>query len=216
MIEVPLWEQEATAVEETTAAPAVEEAAALGEASVLLDEVSGEDPAEPGVLEVPVFEVTVYGAPAPQGSKSPKRNKHTNRIHLVESSKYVKPWRDDVVAASLQARGRGWRPVTGPLAAEMVFTLTRPKTHFGTGRNAERVRPSAPPLPAGVPDLSKLARSTEDALTTAGIYRDDALVVEYRRLMKRYHTDHGRMPDVMEVSGCVIRLWPVEPERAEG
>lgn len=204
MIEVPLWEEDQAAVE----------TAALDEASALLDEVQ-EEPEEETHLEVPLFEVTVYGAPAPQGSKSPKRNKHTNRIHLVESSKYVKPWRDDVVGASLKARGRGWSPLTVPLAAEMIFTLTRPKTHFGTGRNAGLVRPSAPLLPAGVPDLSKLARSTEDALTTAGVYRDDALVVAYRRLVKHYHTDHGAVPDVMEVSGCVIRLWPALAPAAE-
>jgi Holliday junction resolvase RusA-like endonuclease len=192
------------------------EASALDEASALLDEVT--PPVEPEDLEVapvPLFQVTVYGAPAPQGSKSPKRNKHTGRIHLVESSKYVKPWREDVVGASLQARGRGWQPLTVPLAAEMVFTLTRPRSHFGTGRNQGVVRPSAAELPAGVPDLSKLARSTEDALTTAGIYRDDALLVEYRRLVKRYHTDHGRVPDVLEVSGCVIRLWPALDDQAD-
>lgn len=200
MSDVPLWEDE---VLEAAAAEAV----ALDEAAARLD-------ASAPARELPLFEVKVYGAPAPQGSKSPKRNKHTGRINLVESSRYVGPWRDAVVAACLRARKRGWRPLTGPLAAEMVFTLTRPKTHFGEGRNRERVRPSAPALPAGVPDLSKLARSTEDALTTAGVYRDDALVVEYRRLVKRYHTDHGQVPDVMAVSGCVIRLWAVEPERA--
>jgi Holliday junction resolvase RusA-like endonuclease len=196
--ELQLWEEDVQATE----------AAALEEASALLD-------APEPVAAVPVFEVTVYGMPAPQGSKSAKRNQHSGRIQLIESSKYVKPWRDDVVAASLQARGRGWRPLTGALEAEMIFTLTRPKSHFGKGRNRERVLPSAPLLPSGVPDLSKLARSTEDALTTAGIYRDDALVVDYRRLRKRYHTDHGRVPDVMEVSGCVIRLWLVETARVK-
>lgn len=195
MIETPLWEDEEV--------QAAEETAALDDASALLDEP-----------ETPAFEVTVYGAPAPQGSKSAKRNQTTGRIQLVESSKRVKPWRDDVVGAALRVRGRGWKPLTGALAAEMVFTLTRPKSHFGSGRNSERVLPSKPLLPLGVPDLSKLARSTEDALTTAGIYRDDALVVEYRRLVKRYHTDHGQVPDVLEVAGCVIRLWAMPDERA--
>ncbi|MCC9686937.1 RusA family crossover junction endodeoxyribonuclease [Streptomyces sp. MNU103] len=204
MIEVPLWEDDL---------PAGPVAVALDEASALLDE---RDPAEPGALEeeeVPAFTVTVHGTPAPQGSKDPKRNKTTGRIHLVESSKRVKPWRDDVVAACLRALPRGWTPLTGALEAEMVFTLTRPKTHFGTGRNADTVRPSAPLVPAGTPDLSKLARSTEDALTTAGVYRDDALITDYRRLRKRYHTDHGTLPDVMATAGCVIRLWRVKQER---
>lgn len=162
----------------------------------------------------PAFEVTVYGSPAPQGSKSAKRNQHSGRIQLVESSKRVKPWREDVVGAALTVRGkvRGWRPLTGPLLAEMVFTIARPKTHFGTGRNAGTVRPSAPDLPVGPPDLSKLVRSTEDALTTAGIYRDDALLVRYRALAKHYHTDHNVVPDVLDVSGCVIRLWRLGTE----
>lgn len=205
MIDVPLWEDEALDV------PPVP--VALDEASALLDEL---DPPEPGPLEVPpapAFEVTVYGTPAPQGSKSAKRNRTTGRIHLVESSKRVKPWRDDVVSACLRALPRGWTPLTGALEAEFVFTLTRPRSHFGQGRNAGRVRPSAPLVPVGPPDLSKLARSTEDALTTAGVYRDDALITDYRRLRKRYHTDHGQVADVMAVSGCVIRLWPVEQER---
>lgn len=184
----------------------VEEASALDEASARLD-------GQPAPR--PVFEVTVYGTPAPQGSKAARRNRHTGRIHLVESSQYVKPWREAVVAACLQARGRGWRPLTSPLVAEMVFTLTRPRSHFGTGRNQGRVRPSAPSVPLGLPDLSKLARATEDALTTAGVYRDDALLVAYRRLEKRYHTDHVLVPDVLDVSGCVIRLWRLgeEPRR---
>lgn len=188
-------------------APATQEAAAaLGAAPDVLEAARA--------LEVPAFEVTVYGSPAPQGSKSPKRNQYTGRIHLVESSEKVKPWRADVVSAALQAKPRGWRPLTGPLEAEMVFTLTRPRSHFGTGRNADRVRPSAPAIPVSPPDLSKLARSTEDALTTAGVYKDDALIVDYRRLRKRYHTDHGRVPDVLDVSGCVIRLWHVREEAA--
>lgn len=189
-VDVPLWEAEETGVP-----------------SALAEKPRETGPV--GTVSAPLFEVKVYGAPAPQGSKSAKRNRHTGRIQLVESSRAVGPWREHVVAAALRARPRGWKPITEPVAVEMVFTLTRPRSHFGTGRNAAVVRPSSPALPASVPDLSKLARSTEDALTTAAVYRDDALVVEYRRLVKRYHTDHGLVPDVMEASGCVIRLWPV-------
>ena len=178
--------------------------AALDDASALLDTTAAPD-------GLPVFEVTVYGMPAPQGSKSAKRNRYTGRIQMVESSKAVKPWREAVVVACLRALPPGWTPLTCPVETEMIFTLLRPKSHFGTGRNSRRVRPSAPPLPVSPPDISKLARSTEDALTTAGVYKDDALIVDYRRLRKRYHTDHGRVADVLEAPGCVIRLWPSDP-----
>jgi len=60
----------------------------------------------------------------------------------------------------------------------MLFFLARPKSHYRTGRNADRLRENAPRRPAKMPDLSKLVRATEDALTDAGLWRDDAQVVE--------------------------------------
>ncbi|MFE3378809.1 RusA family crossover junction endodeoxyribonuclease [Streptomyces anulatus] len=162
-------------------------------------------PAEP---VTPVFEVVVRGTPAPQGSK-----RHVGGGRMIESSAGVKPWRDAVTLYAVQARlkRRGFVKLTGPLRADMLFTFTRPKGHMGTGRNAGRVRPSAPIRPDVVPDLSKLARSTEDALTTAGVYQDDALIVEYGQLGKWYTTDHGGTPGVLDSPGCLIRLWRVDP-----
>ncbi|WP_433856737.1 RusA family crossover junction endodeoxyribonuclease [Streptomyces kronopolitis] len=164
-----------------------------------------EEDAPPGSR--PVLTVTVYGLPAPQGSKS-----HKGNGRMVESSIHVKPWREAVVWAMRQkiARHRGWRPLDEALEASMVFSFNRPKSHYGTGRNAGILKPSAPARPAVMPDLSKLARSTEDAITTAGGYKDDALLVGYRRLEKRYVTDHGAISDVLDVQGAVIRLYRAE------
>ena len=53
------------------------------------------------------------------------------------------------------------------------------------------------------PDLSKLARSTEDALTAAGIWTDDARVVEYGLLAKRYPNE-GR--GSLEAPGVLITI----------
>ncbi|MFI9026381.1 RusA family crossover junction endodeoxyribonuclease [Streptomyces sp. NPDC053560] len=151
--------------------------------------------------------VTVYGLPAPQGSKRSLGNSV-----MVESSIHVGPWREAVVWAMRQEiiRNRGWSALDEALEASMVFSFARPKSHYGTGRNKGELKPSAPARPATVPDLSKLARSTEDAVTTAGGYRDDALIVGYRRLEKRYTTDHGQVPDVLDVQGAVIRLYRCE------
>ncbi|WP_372440951.1 RusA family crossover junction endodeoxyribonuclease [Actinacidiphila acididurans] len=148
--------------------------------------------------------MVVLGLPALQGSKS-----YEGGGRMVESSAAVKPWREAVVWAARQAiiRRRGWSALAGPRETSMVFSLTRPKGPIGTGRNAGLLQPSAPPRLDFTPHLSKLARSTEDALTTAGAYRDDALLVGYRRLEKRYATDPGRVPDVLELQGAVIRLY---------
>ncbi|MGW7710915.1 RusA family crossover junction endodeoxyribonuclease [Streptomyces sp. NPDC054771] len=157
---------------------------------------------------LPVLEIVVRGLPGPQGSK-----RHVGGGRMVESSAKVTPWREAVVWAAVRARkqARDFAPLTGPVRADMIFSFDRPKGHFGTGRNAGLVRPSAALRPDVPPDLSKLARSTEDALTTSGVYRDDALIVEYGALGKWYTTDHGRVPGVLDSPGCTIRLWAVVP-----
>ena len=87
----------------------------------------------------------------------------------------------------------------------MVFTFVRPKSHYRTGRNAHLLRDDAPTRPATIPDLSKLARSTEDALKDAGVIRDDSLIVEYRRLAKVYA---GEDPDALSTPGVLVRIAP--------
>lgn len=133
--------------------------------------------------------ITVYGTPAPQGSKRAfavrgKGGVPTGRIAVIESSHdRVKSWRQAIIDAAL---GSDWLPMAGPLVLEMTFFMPRPKGHHRTGRNAHQLRDSAPARPDGKPDLSKLLRATEDALTDAGIWRDDAQVVEYALLAKCY------------------------------
>ena len=149
-------------------------------------------------MTTPVITLTVYGRPAPQGSKS-----HKGGGRLVESSQYVKPWRERVVSVALDTiQHLDWTRLDEPLVLSADFFLDRPKHHFGTGRNAGRLKPSAPARPTGPPDLSKLVRSTEDALTTAGVYRDDALIVSIATA-KRY-VDDG--PGALSKPGAFITI----------
>jgi len=62
---------------------------------------------------------------------------------------------------------------------DVSFVYARPKGHYRTGRNAAMLRDSAPLFKASAPDLDKLQRALGDALTQAGIVRDDALIVEW-------------------------------------
>lgn len=129
--------------------------------------------------------ITVHGIPAPQGSK-----RHVGNGVMIESSQKVKPWREAVKYAAVEATGHGLvAPMTGPVELHVNFHFPRPKSHYGTGRNASRVKPGAPLHPAVAPDLSKLIRSTEDALTDAGVWRDDALVVVVRA--EKFYNSHG-------------------------
>lgn len=135
--------------------------------------------------------VRVYGSPAPQGSKR-FVGVIGGRGHMVESSKRVKPWRDDVKAAAEKVR-KGAAPLDGPLRVRMVFTLPKPVS-------APKIRRS---WPMRKPDLSKLVRSTEDALVDSGMIRDDARIVEYARVAKVFPNEDK---EALESPGAVITI----------
>lgn len=157
---------------------------------------------------MPDIQITVHGIPAPQGSKTAMGRRRNGSVILVESSKKVKPWRAAVAAAAALIRPAA--PLDGPLVADMVFTMPRPKGHYGTGRNAGALKPRyVAAVPDRIPDLSKLVRSTEDALTDAGVWADDARVVEYGRLAKVYVD--AADPDALAAPGAVIRVRAYVP-----
>lgn len=150
--------------------------------------------------------IVVYGLPAPQGSK-----RHVGNGVMVESSKYVKPWREAVKAAAfdvlerLPADQRG--PLDAPLQLCVVFTFNRPRSHYRTGANNWMLRPNAPTAPSSKPDLSKLIRSTEDALTDAGVWRDDSRVTHIIAAKAYAGTAEG-----LDRPGAVIEIWPYSNE----
>ena len=126
--------------------------------------------------------VHVAGLPAPQGSK-----RHVGNGVMVESSKRVKPWRQDVKYAALTALD-GTAPMFDrgtPVHVVITFFLPRPAGHYRTGANAHLLRDAAPAYPATKPDLDKLLRSTLDALGEAGCWHDDSQVVDVG-MGKRY------------------------------
>lgn len=146
-----------------------------------------------------MIRIVVYGLPGPQGSKSFKGFRGGKAI-MTESSKKVAPWRQDVKFAAERVRD-GRPPLDGPLIARMVFTLPKPKSAPKTRRT----------FPDRTPDLSKLLRSTEDALTDAGIWADDARVIGYSRAAKVFP---GEDPEALEVPGVVIALVTEAESRA--
>src|SRR5690348_11657570 len=124
-----------------------------------------------------VTRLVVYGSPAPQGSKkflgTFMGKDGRQHAKLAESSAKVKPWRQDVKAEAIRVLA-GAAPLDGPLAVRMVFTVPKPAS-------APKKRRT---YPMRKPDLSKLIRSTEDALVDAGLLADDARIVEYTRAAK--------------------------------
>lgn len=137
------------------------------------------------------IQFTVIGDPAPQGSK-----KLVGNGIMVESSKKVKPWRQDVAFAGREAM-QGREPLDGPLMASIVFTVRKP----ASAPKKRRVYPNRKP------DLDKLLRSTMDALVTAGVIADDSRVVEFTQVAKAFPGEHIR---ALPHPGAYISVWRIE------
>jgi Holliday junction resolvase RusA-like endonuclease len=137
--------------------------------------------------------IELLGSPAPQGSKK-FVGMAGGRGVMVESSKKVRPWRQDVKAAAERVMA-GRAPLDGPLVAVMTFTLPKPTSA------PKRMRT----WPCRKPDASKLARSTEDALTDAGVWTDDARIVSL--VVHKVFPGEGR--NALHSPGAVIEIYDV-------
>jgi Holliday junction resolvase RusA-like endonuclease len=132
----------------------------------------------------------VPGVPRPQGSKRAFSNPRTGKPILVESSKGNASWRVDVAYAARLACGKDWAQFIGPVIATFTFWFARPKSH----RRADSgLKPSAPRRHVSKPDLSKLVRSVEDALSGI-VYHDDSQI--YTLCAYKEYREFGGTPGV--------------------
>ena len=111
----------------------------------------------------------IVGEPAAQGSKTAYNR--GGRCVLVESSKKLKPWRQQIAT---QAATHYEQPLDGALSLAAVFIMPRTK--------AMRDKP-APPM-VQKPDLDKLLRALNDGLTGVA-FHDDSQVVKIAATKRR-------------------------------
>lgn len=124
------------------------------------------------------LEFEVFGKPRPGGSKKSFRHPYTQKIVTVEDADN-RNWRAAIAEAGARALigAGGSSLLEGPLRVSFTFVRARPAGHYGTGRNSGILKASAPAFPATRPDVLKLTRAAEDALT-GQVWRDDAQIVE--------------------------------------
>lgn len=150
-----------------------------------------------------MIEFVVYGEPKPQGSKKAFYVPKLKRAVVVDDNKKsLRTWRDSVMAAARDAmEGRDpmgvwppdYFPIGGFVRVDVVFWYARPKTHL-RAKGLKKGAPLRPPI-----DVDKLQRSLGDALTQAGLLRDDKLISRWDA-RKRY-SSAGR-------SGMRVRIRP--------
>jgi Holliday junction resolvase RusA-like endonuclease len=141
------------------------------------------------MIEVASF--FVVGVPQPGGSKRGFYIPKIKRVIITDANAKAKPWKDSVAGQAVETYKLP--PVEGPLELTVIYYLPRPQGHFKTGKNSNELRASAPRYPEKKPDVLKLTRSTEDALTGI-LWRDDSQIVNekiYKRYVDELHPHPG-------------------------
>lgn len=137
-----------------------------------------------------ITEFRVVGRPAPQGSKKP-----TGNGGFMEASKYVDAWRNDVRAAAMAHFGEAL--IDGPVFTMLAFLFNRPKCHYVSSNTDKPLKADAPFWHTSSPDIDKLERATNDAMTGV-IWVDDRQVAG--TLSQKFYIPHH------ESQGAIIRI----------
>ena len=146
-----------------------------------------------GDVSGPVLTVIAYGTPAPQGSH--KAFVVRGAAVITHDSLRTRPWRNTVTLAARDEIGDRWAPLDGPVGVRFVFTVPKPASAPKRRRTH----------PCRKPDWDKLARCASDALTDAGVYTDDARIVE-AQVIKCYPDEH---PESLNVPGARLSIWSI-------
>ena len=139
----------------------------------------------------------VLGIPAPQGSKTAiTRN---GRAHVIEGGSTTgrakhRSWRTAVAEIAHDIATGLDGPLDGPLELHITFRLPMPASR------PKRIQVAGVAWHSVKPDGSKLLRATEDALTDAGLIRDDARIARFTVTKL----------EVVGWTGAQIRVGPID------
>ncbi|MFI5202203.1 MAG: RusA family crossover junction endodeoxyribonuclease [Candidatus Kapaibacterium sp.] len=119
------------------------------------------------------IQIRVHGKPQPAGSKRGfafKRKTGGTGVAITDANPKSRDWKNTV---SYEARAAySGELLTCPIRLTLTFFLARPKHHSGT----KGLKPSAPRHVTTKPDVLKLSRGVEDALTGI-VWVDDSQIV---------------------------------------
>lgn len=151
------------------------------------------------VLAAPVLEIRVLGVPTTQGSKNAfvVNSKSGPRAVVVDVKRHaLRSWRDSIRADVIDCLGPNWEPIQGPIGVALRFALPKPASAPKRRRTW--------PIGARSGDIDKLERAVLDALTDAGLWKDDGQVVTLQG-----DKDYPGVTSGLSVPGVQITVWQV-------
>jgi len=81
------------------------------------------------------------------------------------------------------------KPFDCPLRVDMQFFFPRPKNHYGTGKNSQVLKPTAPNFHISRPDIDNCQKFVLDALNGV-FWKDDSVVCESK--IKKLYSNRPR------------------------
>ena len=140
--------------------------------------------------------IFVAGNPVPKGSAKAFMRKGARFPSVVQdNAEKQRPWASLIAYSAMEA---GMQMIDSEsVSIEIIFTMRRPRSHFGTGKNGSKLKESAPVWHTGKPDLDKLVRCVKDALT--GVAWSDDSQVAVVKASKAYGPSPGALITVSKI-----------------
>jgi len=127
----------------------------------------------------------------------------TPMVNVTDDAKGNDRWKKAVeLVAAVHWRPR--EPLDRALHVEMTFYLPRPANHHVSSDRSRLVKPTSPRFPTVRPDVLKLARSTEDAISGV-VWRDDCSTCALD--IRKFYAPAG--------TGVLVRVWELTFDAVE-
>ena len=113
--------------------------------------------------------LTILGNPQAQ-----KRHRHVNRGKFISTYDPSKDLKADFLYNAIH-NNKPKALILTPIGIILSFYMPRPKAHYGTGKNSQILKKSAPEAHSSKPDIDNMIKFVLDSLN--GIYfKDDSQV----------------------------------------
>ncbi len=133
------------------------------------------------------LEFTVIGTPKPQ-----QRPRAVNRGGFSKVYSPMTEWKERVIKAASELREQG-NYFEQSIIVSIDYSFNRPKSHYGTGKNINKLKSSAPDYHIKRPDLDNLNKAVLDAIGDAGLWKDDSIVSVLNT--RKFYTDNQQEPE---------------------
>jgi len=156
-----------------------------------------------------VLTFTVPGMP--QGKARPRVSLKNGKARAYTPQK-TRAYEGRVCFFAARELAGDFELLTLPVAVEIIAWYQRPKSHYGTGRNAGVLKPQFENVwPGTVPDLDNVEKAICDSLNGL-VWKDDAQVVDMRS-RKFYEDELGPRVEV-RIEGLGAEHPPSPPQVA--